>query len=99
MFSLESDIITAVWPNDSLTFTLYATFSNSIPKWATFVKEVFDLMFSLESDKWLLSVKIGQYLKTSDLQKLKYPIISNNKWYHPTIPENFPKYPTMFDNI
>ena len=41
MFSLESDEMTALWPNDSLTFTFYATFSNSIPNWTTFVKEVF----------------------------------------------------------
>ena len=26
-------------------------FSSSIPNWTTFVKEVFDLMFSLEGDK------------------------------------------------
>ena len=26
-------------------------FSNSIPNWATFVKDIFDLMFSLEGDK------------------------------------------------
>ena len=41
MFSLESDKITALWPNDSLTFTYFMIFSNSIPKWATFVKELF----------------------------------------------------------
>ena len=51
MFSLESDKMTASWPNDSLTFTFYVIFSNSIPNWATFVKEVFDSMFSLEIDK------------------------------------------------
>ena len=51
MFSLESDEMTALWPNDSLTFTFYETFSNSIPYWTTFVKEVFDSKFSLESDE------------------------------------------------
>ena len=51
MFSLESDEMTALWPNDSLTFTFHETFSNSIPKWTAFVKEVFDLMISIESDK------------------------------------------------
>ena len=51
MFTLESDEMTALWPNDSLIFTFYVIFSNSIPNWRTFVKWVFDLMFSLESDK------------------------------------------------
>ena len=51
MFSLESDEMTALWPNDSLTFTFYLKFSNSIPNWTTFVKEVFVSVFSLESDK------------------------------------------------
>ena len=41
MFSLESDEMTALGPNDSLTFTFYLKFSNSIPNWTTFVKEVF----------------------------------------------------------
>ena len=41
MLSLESDEMTALWPNDSLTFTFYAKISKSIPNWATFVKEVF----------------------------------------------------------
>ena len=43
--------MTAVWPNDSQTFTFYATFLNSILNWATFEKEVFDFMFSLEGDE------------------------------------------------
>ena len=51
MISLESDEMTALWPNDLLTFTFHETFKNSIPNWAIFVKEVFDLMISLESDK------------------------------------------------
>ena len=51
MFSLGSDKITASWPNDSLTFTLYVKFSNRIPNWTTFVKEFFDSKFTLESDK------------------------------------------------
>ena len=41
MFSLESDKMTSLWPNDSLTFTFYVTFSNFIPNGRTFVKEVF----------------------------------------------------------
>ena len=49
MFSLESDEMTALWPNDTLTFTFYVRFSNSIPNWSNFVKEVFDSMLSLES--------------------------------------------------
>ena len=51
MITLENDEITVFWPDDSLTFTFYETFSINIPKWATFVKEVFDSMISLESDK------------------------------------------------
>ena len=51
MFSLESDKMTGLWRNDSLTFTSYVIFSSSIPNWTNFGKEVFDLMFSLESDK------------------------------------------------
>jgi len=41
MFSLESDKMTALWPNDSLTFTFYVIISNGKPNWATFVKDVF----------------------------------------------------------
>ena len=51
MFSLESDKMSALWPTDSLTFTFYVIFSNRIPNWATFVKEVFDSMFGLGIDK------------------------------------------------
>ena len=51
MFSLESDEMTSLWPNDSLTFIFYVTFSNSIPNWATFEKEFLDSMFSVESDE------------------------------------------------
>ena len=49
MFSLESDEMTGFWPNDTLTFTFYVRFSNSIPNSSNFVKEVFDSMLSLES--------------------------------------------------
>ena len=38
--SLESDKMTVLWPNDSITFTFY-------------VKEVFNSMNSLESDKMI----------------------------------------------
>ena len=41
MFSLKSDEMTAFRANDSMTFTFYVTFSNSIPNWTTCVKEVF----------------------------------------------------------
>ena len=51
MSSLESDKMTALWPNDILTFTFYAIISNSTSNWANFVEEVFDSMFTLESDK------------------------------------------------
>ena len=33
--------MTALWPNDSLTFTFYVTFSKSIPNETTFEKEFF----------------------------------------------------------
>ena len=50
MISSESDEMTVVWQNNSQTFTLYATFSRSIPNQTPFVKWVFfDLMFSFES--------------------------------------------------
>ena len=51
MFSLESDEMTALCPNDSSTLIFYVTFSKSIPNWTTFVKEVFYIMISLDSDK------------------------------------------------
>ena len=51
MFSLESDKMTSYLPNHSVTFTFYVIISNSIPNWATFVKEVFYSMSSLESDE------------------------------------------------
>ena len=51
ILSFESDEMTALWPNDSSTFTFYETFSNSIQNWSTFVKKNLDSMFSLESDE------------------------------------------------
>ena len=39
MFSLESDEMTALSPNDSLTFAFYVIFSNSIPNWTHFVNQ------------------------------------------------------------
>ena len=50
MFSLESDEMTTLWPNYSLTFTFYLIISNSIPNWATFVKEVF--WFDVQIRRW-----------------------------------------------
>ena len=38
-----SDELTALWPNDTLSFNFFMAFSNSIPNWITFVKEVFFL--------------------------------------------------------
>ena len=40
MIGLESDEMTALWKSDSSTFTFYETFSNCIPDWAIFVREV-----------------------------------------------------------
>ena len=51
MFTLESNEIIAFWAHENLTFTFYVIISNSIPNITTFVKEVFDSMFGLESDK------------------------------------------------
>ena len=51
VFSLESDEMTALWPNDSWIFTFYVLFSKSIPNWGSLVKEVFYSMFCLESYK------------------------------------------------
>ena len=45
MFSLESDEMTVLWQDDSITFTFYVTFSKVIPHWT-----IFDSMFSLDSD-------------------------------------------------
>ena len=39
--ALERDKMTALWPNNSLTFTFYATFPNIITNWTIFLKEVF----------------------------------------------------------
>ena len=50
MFILESNKVIALWANENLTFPFYVIISNSIPNIATFVKEVFDSMFSLEFD-------------------------------------------------
>ena len=51
MISLENGEMKALWPNDSLSLNFYETFTNSIPKLATFVKQVFDSMISLKSYK------------------------------------------------
>ena len=40
MLSSENDKIMALWADDSLVFTFYVTFSNNIPNWTTFVKEI-----------------------------------------------------------
>ena len=40
LFSSESDKMTALWPDVSLTFPFYVTFSKSIPNWTTFVREI-----------------------------------------------------------
>ena len=51
MFFLESDKMTALWPNDRLTLTFYVIFSNTIPNWTTFVTDFFELMISSDSDE------------------------------------------------
>ena len=45
MISSESDEMTALWTNESLTLTFYVTLSNSTPNWKRF-KDFSDLMLS-----------------------------------------------------
>ena len=50
ILSLEIDGMTALWPYESYTFTFYLKFSEKIPNWTTFVKEVlflYALVFKL----------------------------------------------------
>ena len=58
MFSLKSGKMTAFWshwPNENLTFPFHETFSNSIQKWTTFVKNSFLIQWLfLKVTKWLL---------------------------------------------
>ena len=51
MFNLESDEMTALWPNDSITFTFCMTFSNIILNWTIFLKKFFDPILCLEIDE------------------------------------------------
>ena len=71
MFSLESDKMSPLWPNDSLTFTFYMTFSNGIPNWSTIVKEAFDSMFSLGIDKMTA-------LRQNDISPFTFYVIFSN---------------------
>ena len=41
MLILESEKITALLPNKTLTFSFYGSLSNSIQNWTTFAKEFF----------------------------------------------------------
>ena len=79
--SLESDKITALWPNDILTFTFYETFSNSIPNWAIFEKEAFwfdDWFIKWQNDwfvtKWMLYLSLSIWFNPKNLHY--YPNIS-----------------------
>ena len=69
IFSLESDEMTTLGQNDSITFTFYLTFSNGIPQWTTFVKDFFDLMFSSESDEMTdqLAAKLSLFMPHSQI--------------------------------
>ena len=51
MFSLESDEMTALWPNDSLTFTFMSDSQKAYQTEQLLWKKFFDSMFSLESDE------------------------------------------------
>ena len=55
MFNLESEKMTAWYPDDRLTFTFDQTFWNNIANWANFVIEIiwFDDWFE-KNPKWLL---------------------------------------------
>ena len=85
MFSLESAKISALWPNDSLTFTFYVIVSNSMPNWATFVKEVFDLMNGLESDKmtalWRNYSLTFTFQIVHQVQQLVKEVFGLNAWF------------------
>ena len=41
MINLESAKTNALWPNESLNFPFYETFSNCIPNWTTFDLMIF----------------------------------------------------------
>ena len=72
MLYLESDEMTALWQNDSLTFTFCMTFSNIIPNWTIFVKEVFwsNALFR----KWRNDCIVTK-------RKLNFPFLSSfNPW-------------------
>ena len=72
MLCLESDEMTALWQNDSLTFTFCMTFSNIIPNWTIFVKEVFwsDPLFR----KWRNDCIVTK-------RKLNFPFLTSfNPW-------------------
>ena len=51
MFSLESDKMTALWPNDNLTFTFIWYFRVAFQTEQLLKNKFFDPMFSLESDE------------------------------------------------
>ena len=72
MLSIEGDETTAFWPYDSLTFTFCMTFSNIIPNWKIFVKEVFwsNALFR----KWRNDCIVTKW-------KLNFPFLSSfNPW-------------------
>ena len=55
MISLESDKMTVLLTNYSLTLTLYETFSNSMPKMNIFSQTIFLIQgLALKVTKWLL---------------------------------------------
>ena len=64
MFSLECDKMTALWPNDSLTFTFYVIISKIIPNWTIFVKQnSLNCCLVQNVTKWLLCDQmIAKYL-------------------------------------
>ena len=77
MISLESDKMTALWPNDLLTLTFHETFSNCI--------QVFYSMISLESDemtavtKWQLNFHFLSEIYPWDISEISV----RNAWEKP----------------
>ena len=78
--------MTALWPSDFLTFTFDEIISKSIPNWATFVKEVFDSMFSLKNDKMTVlwandSLTFSFYVIISNIIPYRATFIKEVFWF------------------
>ena len=83
MLSLENDEMTALWPNVSYTFAVYSKFSDKIPNWAAFVKEVF--RFNARFLKWQ-----NNYFFTK--WKINFPFVD-------TFSNNIPNWTTFEEEV